>query len=334
MRRTTRFLLAAVVITGVLALGAPAGASVDADEWQHVCRINAARVAHGRAPVQVTPGLRTIARDWSGFMAAVGRLDHNPRLVEQITGGVTSSWDGIAENVAYGDGPNQTHAAFMGSPGHRANILDPAWEYVGVFEGGRHWVTEDFLSTRANLQALTDPHHPFVDVCTGHPFLAEIRWMDQQGISRGYADGSYRGGEVVTRQSMSAFMHRLADAPAGPFPNPGFSDVSTSTPFHQEIWWMAQRGITSGYPDGTFRPGSRVSREAMSAFMHRYAEAATSGFPNPGFRDVPPSHAFFTEIAWAAHEDITQGYADGTFRPGSAVTRQAMSAFMRRLADV
>jgi hypothetical protein len=32
---------------------------------------------------------------------------------------------------------------------------------------------------------------------------------------------------------------------------------------------MAEAGITNGFPDGTFKPGQAVSRQAMSAFMHR-----------------------------------------------------------------
>jgi hypothetical protein len=34
-----------------------------------------------------------------------------------------------------------------------------------------------------------------------------------------------------------------------------------------------------------------------------------------------------------AAEDITTGFPGGTYKPGTDVTRQAMSAFMHRLAD-
>ena len=35
-----------------------------------------------------------------------------------------------------------------------------------------------------------------------------------------------------------------------------------------------------------------------------------------------------------AQTGISTGYNDGTFRPSADVTRQAMAAFMRRLADL
>ena len=50
------------------------------------------------------------------------------------------------------------------------------------------------------------------------------------------------------------------------------------------------------------------------------------------FSDVPDGHPFEEDITWMAVSGISEGYQDGTFRPSAPVTRQAMSAFMRRLA--
>jgi hypothetical protein len=32
---------------------------------------------------------------------------------------------------------------------------------------------------------------------------------------------------------------------------------------------MAARGITSGFPDGTYRPDETVNRGTLAAFLHR-----------------------------------------------------------------
>ena len=50
-----------------------------------------------------------------------------------------------------------------------------------------------------------------------------------------------------------------------------FSDVPNDHPFHAEIDWLAQKGITLGFNDGTYRPGEPVTRMAMAAFMQRQA---------------------------------------------------------------
>ncbi len=94
-----------------------------------------------------------------------------------------------------------------------------------------------------------------------------------------------------------------------------FPDVAGSHPFFTEIAWAADRGITTGYPDGTFRPAAEVTRQAYIAFLYRLAGDASVPADAPdrvaeGFSDVPPSHPFATEIAWAAERGITTGYPE------------------------
>ncbi|MCQ1953949.1 CAP domain-containing protein [Arthrobacter sp. zg-Y238] len=51
------------------------------------------------------------------------------------------------------------------------------------------------------------------------------------------------------------------------------------------------------------------------------------------FKDVPVDMQFSEEIRWMAAEGISTGWDDGTYRPLNPVARDAMSAFMYRLAD-
>jgi hypothetical protein len=78
---------------------------------------------------------------------------------------------------------------------------------------------------------------------------------------------------------MSAFMYRLAGEP--PYVAPGtptFVDVSTGHTFYDEIEWMAATEISEGYTPGPeYRPSTAVSRQAMSAFMHRLADGPGVG---------------------------------------------------------
>ena len=93
---------------------------------------------------------------------------------------------------------------------------------------------------------------------------------------------------------------------------------------------MAAEGITTGFPDGSFKPGVVVTRQATAAFLYRTVgePAVPSGAPT--FTDVPSSHPFFEEISWLAVVEVTTGYLDGSFKPGADVTRQATAAFLQR----
>jgi lysozyme len=130
-----------------------------------------------------------------------------------------------------------------------------------------------------------------------------------------------------------------AEGPWNPPPTPTFSDVGTNHDFYMEIEWNADVDITNGYSDGTFRPANSVSRQAVAAFLYRFADLADdpsipfSPPATPTFSDVSTSHPFFTEIEWMVDQDLTAGYADGTFRPGNVVSRQAYAAFLARTIE-
>jgi len=173
---------------------------------------------------------------------------------------------------------------------------------------------------------------PFGDVPDSHPFAVEIGWLVSHGIATGFPDGSFRPSAAITREAMAAFMYRAAGSPA--FTDPAvspFGDVQTNHPFFTEIAWLRETGITTGYPDGTFRPGQPIARDAMAAFMYRAAGSPGYVPPQyPTFVDVPTSHAFYDEVEWLNEESVTQGYDDRSYRPTSPVNRDAMAAFVYR----
>ncbi len=141
---------AAIVALSLLAAGActwladAAGAADAGSEARFVAGINAERSAQGLTPLTADPQLTDVARGWSAQMAADNRLSHNPNLSTQVTG----NWRKLGENVGVGTSVDQIAAAFMASPAHRANILDPAFRLVGLgveaAADGTLWVTEVF----------------------------------------------------------------------------------------------------------------------------------------------------------------------------------------------
>ena len=112
-----------------------------------------------------------------------------------------------------------------------------------------------------------------------------------------------------------------------------FIDVrDPSHPFYNAIYWAVNKGITKGYPDGTFGINKSCTRGEMVMFLWRYA-----GQPLPKkilkspFKDVPSSHAFYKAILWAYQNGITKGYPDGTFGINRNVTRGESMMFLWRL---
>jgi len=110
-----------------------------------------------------------------------------------------------------------------------------------------------------------------------------------------------------------------------------FLDVPPSHPQHDFINILACSGISSGYGDGTFQPGTNVSREQMAIFVVRGL-----GFFNPPvpqqqrFTDVGPERAGYRFIDKLASLGITGGCTSTTFCPDDNVSRTQMAVFLVR----
>jgi len=101
----------------------------------------------------------------------------------------------------------------------------------------------------------TDGSHPFSDV-SGHWAEKYIEELYDQGITGGYPDGTYRPENLVTRAEMAIFL--LKGIGATPPPSDSrhpFSDIGGhwAEAYIEELY---DQGITGGYPDGTYRPGT------------------------------------------------------------------------------
>jgi hypothetical protein len=140
--------LRAVAVAPLLAIAAntfaatAAHADTVSDEAQFVAMINAVRAANGAGPLVVDEQLVDVARSWSGQMAAAGDISHNPNLRGDISGGRK-----LGENVGMGPSVPTLEDAFENSPHHFANMVDPAFNRIGVGiveSGGTIFVTEDY----------------------------------------------------------------------------------------------------------------------------------------------------------------------------------------------
>ncbi|MGP9747265.1 ExeM/NucH family extracellular endonuclease [Brachybacterium sp. AOP29-B2-41] len=175
----------------------------------------------------------------------------------------------------------------------------------------------------------------FADVPPSNMFYDEIMWMRSEGYSTGWeSDNTFRPLQPVNRDAMAAFLYRLAGSPHVDAPRTEpFTDVERGDEHYEAIIWAYQQGITRGWSDGTFRPTTPIARDAMAAFVYRYAGSPDVSEPTSAvFKDVPANTQFATEIAWMKSEGISTGWTDGTYRPLNATNRDATAAFLYRLS--
>ena len=102
------------------------------------------------------------------------------------------------------------------------------------------------------------------------PYQKAVAWAVEKGITTGFADGTFRPNDSVTRAQFVTFLWRYEGKPATSGSIAGFRDAaSISGPYQQAVAWAVEKGITTGYNDGTFRPNATCTRWAVVLFMYR-----------------------------------------------------------------
>jgi hypothetical protein len=114
-------------------------------ESQFVSRINQLRASKGLSQLRVSSQLTGVARNWTAKMLQAGQISHNPNLASQVSG----NWQKLGENVGVGYDVDGLMKAFINSPAHYRNLVDPDWNYVGVgamkAADGRLYTTHNFM---------------------------------------------------------------------------------------------------------------------------------------------------------------------------------------------
>ena len=123
-RRAKRPTLLLIVLFTAVALAISACSPQQLDSFQ---RINYDRTANGLVGLSINETLMTKAQAWSDYLASVGTLQHS-----QVADAVDPGWWMLGENVGSGSSVEAVEAAFMRSPGHRANILNPEFNWAGT----------------------------------------------------------------------------------------------------------------------------------------------------------------------------------------------------------
>ncbi len=209
------------------------------------------------------------------------------------------------------------------------------WGAVDGIDGGTSgsFHLDEFESVRTNYIGL---HPVFTDVANGDFFQPYILAIYNVGVTTGCGNALFCPSGLTNRAQMAPFLLRAIEGATYTPPActvPSFTDVPCTYWAAAWIEELATRGITTGYPDGTYRPTTSVNRAQMAVFILRSLEGSSYTPPaciTPTFSDVPCSYWAAAWIEELADRGITTGYADGTYRPANPITRAQMATFLTR----
>jgi hypothetical protein len=152
-----------ILVLSLLSLVAfgQSAASWDVASEQEILRLlNQERTRRGLQPLQIEPQLVAAARLHAQRMVEHSALSHQFRGEPDLNARLAPSglhFDVSGENVAVDTSAAGAQQGLMSSPPHRANILNPRYNAVGigvVRTGERIWVTQDFIHRLPKIAAI------------------------------------------------------------------------------------------------------------------------------------------------------------------------------------
>ena len=149
----------------------------------------------------------------------------------------------------------------------------------------------------------------------------------------GYPDGNFAPNKGMTRaEAATMFTRLLRERPIKwRHYNAGLNDIRPGDWYADTVGYAVQRGIVSGYPDGSFKPNKPITRAEFAAIASRFDALAQGNAIS--FSDLAPSHWGYNAIRSAATKGWISGYPDNTFRPEQAITRAEVTAITNRMLN-
>ncbi|HCT64172.1 MAG TPA: hypothetical protein DIC60_02670 [Lachnospiraceae bacterium] len=107
--------------------------------------------------------------------------------------------------------------------------------------------------------------------------------------------------------------------------------LAASTDIHghwaeKSITEWQDKGLISGYQDGTFKPNGPTTRAEFARIMNQALGLSSKG--KVAFSDVSASDWYYNDVAIALGEAYTVGYPDGSFKPNETITRAQAAVFI------
>ena len=181
------------------------------------------------------------------------------------------------------------------------------------------------------IPAVSADSQKFSDVPQSHWAYQYISELVNRGVIAGYPDGTFRPDGTVTRAEWAKIM-TLA---AGIVPTDNgvyFKDVSAA--HWGNIYINAAKDYLVAYTDGLYRPDQAAVREDVTVSMVKlkgYSIEGANTYILTKFIDINSiSENLKPYVAVAVEKELVNGFADGTFKGQSTLTRAEAATLLWR----
>ena len=296
------------------------------------------RLYTGPISVTNTVNIKAVCvMEWNGLKSrtASATVTYTPSAAPEISisdGTVSMSCTTAGASVYYttdGSTPNRNSSLYTGS--FEASP-DTSYKAVSIAAG--------YDRSPVSLLTLSRSGHIYNDLAVDSWCYDDVDRAVEAGIFYGVTDTSFEPNTTFTRAMLTAVLYRMAGSPDTEGLTEPFTDIDESTWCYDALLWAYENGIVSGYDDGTFRPKTSISRQALCAMLARYMRYEgkdindiESGILDSFSDGKNVSRGFAADVDILCTLGIIRGYEDGTLRPLNSSTRAQAAVMIMRMLD-
>lgn len=160
--------------------------------------------------------------------------------------------------------------------------------------------------------------------------LAQDPAVQVKAYMTGYADGTFKPGNSITRAEAASIIARTFSQSAVTS-GESYSDVAAGHWAASAIDQVTRSGIMKGYGDGSFKPNQTITRAEMATILSRLIPSAQGNAAS--FSDIT-GHWAQAAVEMTSKAGIITGYEDGTFRPNQTLTRAEAVTIVNRALGI
>lgn len=179
---------------------------------------------------------------------------------------------------------------------------------------------------------------PFHDVFPQDPYYNAVKFVHKAGIMNGVETDQFAPDTGTTRAMFVTVLGRLAETrgsyDGADLSTATFDDVSDDEWYTDYVRWATNNNIVTGYGDGTFGVGDRVTIEQAVVILARYAKITDiPAYDIEGeFTDTDKISDWAVDaMRWAVASGIYTGYGD-ELRPTANAPRALIATMLYNYA--
>ncbi len=160
-------------------------------------------------------------------------------------------------------------------------------------------------------------------------FAAPVNFVAAREIFNGTGEGIFDPDSSMTRGMLAKVLHNLENNPEATSENI-FGDADGHWA-EDSVAWAAEKGIVSGYEDGTFGVDDEITREQLATMLYRYAGSPEVTGNLDKYTDKTSVSDYAEKaVIWAVEVGIISGTTETTLDAKGLATRAQVAAMIMR----